>query len=808
MPILGPELNGVLRGLRRSPVFAATSLSILALATGAIIAVLAIAGNVLVRRLPVVDQDQIVIAWKEDYQAGFAHFPFTYQSIVALKDQLTTISDFATIDYNGAWPLSTIEGDQGLKLPAGMVSGRFFPLLGVRPVAGRLFEAGDDAIGGRRVIVIGEDLWRARYAADPRVLGRTISVYGNPHEIVGVVPSDFAYPRGAVAWIPMFTWQGEWLNNPDAVTQDIVARLKPGRTLEQFRAELEAVRGRTSTEQRREFATQRVVARSWTSEVVGDLRPPLLLLGIGALVVLMVACANLGSLLLVRCGERLHEVAVRAALGGGRRQVLRAVLLEHVVLVVGGVAFGAMLAWLSLRVIEPMLPIDLPRARSLSLGVLPLAAGVALGVAIGLLAGLAPALALIRADLGAALRRGGRSGAGGWGTHPVRRLLVSGQLVLAVAAVAGAGLLLRSLDRLRRIDVGFEPERLLFVDVTAAGFDADSAAGRARVDRFLQELSLVSGVEAVAANLSPPFVGNAGFYAKLKAEGREEVAELPLANYEAVTPGYFATMGIQLKRGRLLLPSDREGAPPVVVITERLASYLWPGQDAVGRRLGFAAGPHPQWRTVVGVIGDTRYNDLRVSVPTFLLPYRQIDAVPGYFLIRTSSTESMTGVVAGIRQAIHAANPAASLIEATPMRQLLGKPLGAILVTTGLTAMFGMIALALAAIGVYGVLSSFVVQRTREIGVRMALGANAKAVSELIVGQGLALVTGGLVLGLAASVLVGRGLSAFLYEVAPADPVTLGLVAGLLVIVAAVAMAVPIRRATRINPSEAIRVDC
>jgi putative ABC transport system permease protein len=769
--------------------------------------VLAVADSVLLRPLPVVDQDRVVIAWKEDHQAGFAHFPFTYQSIVALKDQLTTVSDFATIDYNGAWPLSTVEGDQGSKLPVGMVSGRFFAVLGVRPVAGRLFEAADDVMGGRRLIAIGEEYWRTRYQSDPGAIGRTLSVYGIPHEIVGVVPADFAYPKGAVAWIPMFTWQGEWLNNPDAVTQDIVARLEPGRTVEQFRAELEAVRGRTVTEQRPEFATQRAVVRSWTTEVVGDLRPPLILLGVGSLVVLIVACANVGSLLLVRCGGRFHEVAVRAALGGGRAQVLRAVMLEHLVLVVGGVVGGVVLAVLSLPVVEALLPVDLPRARHLSLGPLSLAAGSGLGLLIGLVAGVPPALALVRADFAAALRGAGRNGGGGWGTHPVRRLLVSGQLVLAVAAVASAGLLMRSLDRLRRIDLGFDPERLLFVDVTASSFDADILAARAMVDRFLDELSAVRGVETVAANFSPPFVGNAGAYAKLKAEGREVLADLPLANYEAVTPEYFAAMGIRLQRGRPLLASDREGTLPVVVISERLGQFLWPGEDPVGRRVGLAVIPDPPWGTVVGVYADTRYNELRTPVPSFLIPYRQSSLVPGYFLVRLRPGRSTAEVVPGIRQAVRAANPAASLIAATPMRDLLGKPLGTAVATTRLTTLFGVTALALAAIGVYGVLSSFVIQRTREIGVRMALGADAKAVSGLIVGQGLALVAGGLLVGLGASVAVGRGLEAFLYEVAPADPLTLGLVAGLLVVVAAGAMAIPIRRATRINPAEAIRGD-
>lgn len=305
-----PDFKAASRGLRRSPIFTTTCLAILSLASGAVITVLAVASNVLLRPLPVVNQDEIVMAWKEDYQAGFAHFPFSLPAVAALKAELTTVSDFATIDYNGAWPLSTTDRDQGFKLPVSMVSGHLFPMLGVRPVIGRLFAPTDDVIGGRRLIVIGENLWRVRYASDPTVIGKTISVLGFDHEIVGVVPADFAYPRGAIAWIPMLTWQGERLNNPDAVTQDIIARLKPGRTLEQFRAELEAARARAPLEKRQEFASHRVVARSFPTEVLGDLRPPILLLGVGALLVLVVACANIGSLLLVRSGERLWALAV------------------------------------------------------------------------------------------------------------------------------------------------------------------------------------------------------------------------------------------------------------------------------------------------------------------------------------------------------------------------------------------------------------------------------------------------------------------------------------------------------------------
>src|SRR5437899_5966157 len=302
------------------------------------------------------------MAWKEDYKAGFAHFPFSYPAVEALKDQLTTVSDLATIDYNGAWPLSTADGDRGLKLPTGMVSGHLLQRLGVRPVAGRLFLPADDVLSGPHVIVIGEGLWRTRYAGDPRAIGRTLRVFGIEHQVIGVVPADFAYPRGAVAWTPMFPWQGKFLNNPDAVTQDIVARLKPGRTLEQFRAELETARTRTVLEQQPQFKSHRVVARTFADEVVGDLRPTLLLLGIGALLVLVVACANIGSLLLVRTGGKLHEVAIRAAIGAGRGQVLRAVLLEHALLVMAGVSLGLAFAWMSVQAAGSLLPFDLPRS--------------------------------------------------------------------------------------------------------------------------------------------------------------------------------------------------------------------------------------------------------------------------------------------------------------------------------------------------------------------------------------------------------------------------------------------------------------
>jgi predicted permease len=802
------ELRFAFRGLRRSPVFTATSLIVLALASGTLTVVLSVVDGVLVRPLPVVAQDELVIAWKEDYKAGFAHFPFTYSSVEYLKGQLRTVSDLATIDYNGGMPFTTVNGDQATKISTSIVSGGFFNLLGVRPVIGRLFVPADDVPGGRHLVVLGEQWWRTHFEGDRHIIGKTMSIFGTPHEIIGIVPRDFAYPNGAAVWTLMLPWPNYGANN-DVVNQDIVARLKPGRTLTEFRLELEAARAHSPLEQGDAFKYHHVAARPFTDEVIGDVRPTVLLIGAAGLVVLIVASLNVGGLMFVRAGGRIGEIAIRAAIGASRGQVVRALIVEHLAVVGIGVGLGLIGAAIAVPAAGSLLPPDLARARGLTLHLAPVAVSGALAILLGSAAAAMPGLALLRVDLFGALQAGGRGGVRGWGTHGLRRALVTAQIALAVTSVVAAGLLVRTLERLQTIDLGMDPGGLWLVDTEprTANFDTSNARSRARVDRLTERLAQIPGVRRVAATLQPPFSGNGGFYAKFTTADHGEPSNSPLANYEVVTPQYFATMGMQLRQGRLIDASDREGSVLVAVINETLARVLWPGESPLGKRMAISAAPTLEWSTVVGVVHDTRYNELRTPTPTVYWSYRQVDLQPWYFVIRTERTPVAGSLLRALQRGVAEVDPTSIVSIATPLPALLAKPLATTRVSTMLITLFGVVALGLAAVGLYGVLSSYVLQQTREIGVRMALGADSRDIRTLVARRGVALVAAGLIIGATASLFVNQALTRFLYGVAPSDPLTLITVGVVLLIVAAAAMLLPAHRASRVNPIVALRSD-
>ena len=803
------DLRHAVRALRRAPAFAVTGVATLAAASATLTAVLAVVKGVLLDPLPVLEQDRIVVAWKQDLATGFAHFPFSYPAVHAMQGQLTTVTDLATVDYNGAFPLATVEGDRGIRLPAGIISGNLMPLLGIVPTVGRTLLPSDDVVGAAPVTVISEGLWRSRYAADPAVTSQAIRLHGKSYQIVGVVPGEFGLPAGAVMWMAYREYYPEALTHEDWALADLVVRLKPGRTLAQFQAELEALRKRIPPEQRPGWDAHRIVAQPLRDVVVGESAPTLLVLGAGAILVMVVAGVNLGGLLLVRSGGRMHEIAVRAAIGGGRWTALRTVLLEYWLVVIGGASLGLPSGWVFLRLMLPLLPAELPGLGTFGLD--PMTAGsVLLGcLAIGGVAVIGPTLALSRAQLVSSLKAGARSAAG-WSVHPLRRGMVALQIALAVTIVTGAGLLLRTLERLHRIQPGFQPEGVLFLELTDSRpyTGLDTTRSRNEIDRINEGLVLVPGVTSAGAVLSPPFVGNAGFYMKLVADemSAEEARDVPYANVDVVVPATFPTLGITLQRGRFLEASDREGAQLVAVINETLARRLWPKQDPVGRLLRAAESPTGKTALVVGVVADTRYNELKQAAPMVYLSYRQSEWIPSYYyVVRTAESATFDTLVPRLRTAVQTAEPGFAVTAVTPLPSILARPLARPRLAAVLVSCFGIIVLLLAALGVYGVMASFVVQRTRELGVRMALGATGPMVYRLVFRQGMVLAMVGTVVGLLLAGLGSRFVAGLLYEVRPLDFISFAATLVIAVLVASLAILIPATRAARLEPVAALR---
>lgn len=782
----------------------------LVLAAGAANAVLAVVYQVLLAPLPVRDQGEIAVAWKRDMASGLEHWPFTYPSASAIAPQLTTVSGTATADYNGAYPLSIVDGDQGVTLMTGLISGTLMPLLGVKPVLGRAILPADDVIGAPRVAVVSEAFWKSRYAADPAILTRSFRLYGESYQIVGVV-KGFGVPAGSQIWIAVRPYQREITESESYALADLLVRLKPGVTVAQFQAELEAVRARTPNEADRSYRAHRIVVKPLHDFIVSEARPTLLLLAGGVALLLIVAAANLGGLFLVRAGGRIHEIAIRSAIGGGALRSIRSLGNEFALVIGLGSLLGVPAGWALLKLLTPLLPPELPTEGGIVLRPLPVFLGVLGAVAAGLLGALPPVIALARADLVAALRSGGRAAAKGWGMHPIRRLMVGGQLALAVTIVAGAGLLLRTLQRMQRVDPGFRPEGVLLFDLAdSRKYDSLPGPKRSDVDRIIESVGSIPGVASASAVLSPPFVGHAGFYVKFvpgDMTDPEAVARLPYANTDVVYPTAAATLGLRLIQGRFIEAADREDTPRVVVLNETLARTLFPGGDAVGKLVRPPSTSATERALVVGIVGDTRYNEWLKAVPMAYLGYRQFEWIPGNFLVRTPDDATARALVPQLRTAVRQAVPSVAIRVATPLTELLARPLARPRLAAVLVSGFAVAVLTLAAIGIYAVMASFVVQRTREIGVRMALGATGRRVRGLVFRQGMALALIGLAVGLVIALLTGRLLHSLLFEVAPNDPVTLGIVALLLTGIAGLAVLVPATRASRLEPGEALKAE-
>jgi putative ABC transport system permease protein len=802
------ELLTAIRALRRTPGFALAGISTLAIAAGAVNAILAVVSSVLLAPLPIRDERKIVVAWKHDMASGYDHWPFTYPAVRSIEKLLTTVTEVATVDYNGAYPLSLVEGDQGHTILTGIISGNLMRVLGIEPILGRTIQPSDDVVGAPRVAVLSEAFWKTRYAGDPGALGRTFTMHGESYEIVGVVRGGFGVPAATVMWIAQKPLQPQLIDSELYVLADLVVRLKPGVTIEQFRLDLEAARSRSPSETIEAYKAHKVVITPLREKIVSDARPMLLLLATGALLVLVVAAANLGGLFLVRSGGRVHEIAIRAAIGGGMLRSLKTLIMEFGLVVAAGVALGVPAGWAMLRLLGPFLPAELPAPYGISLEPIPVLVTTLICAAIGLLGGAAPVVALGRADLVSALKSGGRGAARGWGMHPIRRVMVAAQVALAVIIVAGSGLLLRTLEQMQRIDPGFRPEGVLFMDLAdSRKVDTMVAPRRNEVDRFVEKLSTIPGVTSVGAVFSPPFVGTAGFYVKLREVGTStEAAErMPYANTDVIHPGSSATLGLRLVKGRLIDPSDRENTPIAVVLNETLARTIFQDRDPIGKLVRPPSTDTTVRAVVVGVVADTRYNELLRPAPMAYFSYRQLEWIPQNYVIRTANDAAARALIPQIRQAVQEVEPAIAVRRALPLSEMLGQPLARPRLAALLVTGFALVVLTLAAVGIYSVMASFVVQRTREIGVRMALGATGPMVHGLVFRQGMVLTAIGLVVGLVAALLGGRVLQSMLYEVTATDPLTFVAVALLLLIVAAGAVVVPSIRAARLEPVDALR---
>jgi putative ABC transport system permease protein len=808
----GRDVRYALRMGVRNLGFSAIAILTLALGIAGTTSMFALIQGVLLRPLPVVEQDRLIVAWRESRTSGFAHYPFGNTEIEEVARASRLLVSTAGVSRHGVSRSVLVEDGDSSYVNEALVTGSFFEVLGVRPILGRAITHEDDVDGAEDVLVISHGLWQRRYGGSREVVGRRVTLRGQRFTIVGVMPPDLVYPDRVEVWrttrsVPTTVPFGE------AARQeiDLVARVRPGVTTEQVRSELNTLLERMSEKALPNVPQGlRPVVRSFEAVVVGDIRTSLVALFGAVALVLLVASANAANLLLMRGEARRGELAVRAALGAGRGRIARQLFVESLVLALAAGAAGLALTWWSLQALIALVPEGLPRVESIRIDTAVILFTIAIAFLTALLAGLAPARFSANVDLAAPLRSGGGREVARSSGQRGRRTLVVAQVALAVTVVAAAGLLIRSVLRLQSVSLGLPAERLLLVELDVPQAKYSERVRRAQfADDVMAQLESVPGIAAATPVNMTPFTGQGWDLPAFTAEGQsaEQAEGNASLNLESVHPNYFETFEVPLVRGRAFTAADREGAPDVAIISEDVAAQTWRGQDPIGKRLkmGDLADPKPKWHTIVGVAAATRYRDLRRSRPTLYFPAAQFQITAEMLAVRT--TESLDLVASLVRDRIRAVDPDVHVMRVTQFTEMLDAPLAQPRFNAFMLSIFGVAALLLSAIGLYGLMAAYVRQRDREIALRLALGATAAAVRRLVLGEALWLAGFGAVIGLAGAASVTSLLSGMLFEVRPLDPLAILGAALLLVAASALASYVPVRRATGVNATAMLRSD-
>ena len=800
------DLQLAWRGLRRAKGFTATAVLTLAIGIAGASVMFALIEGVLLRPLPVREQARLLVAWKEQRASGFAHYPFRMTEIDTLSKDGVLFESTAGVDYNGAQPWVVVENGSATSVQSAAITGDFFGVLGVEPLLGRTLNRDDDGIGAESVIAISHGLWQRRYGGRRDVIGRTVTMRDRRFTIVGVMPAGFDYPRGSEAWVSLTALTSTIIDPDYTPYVDLIARLRPGATMEQAASELSGLIARLESEAP-PGATRGLtpVVRSYEDVVVGDVRLTLFVLFAAVGLVLLIASANVANLLLMRGEGRRSEMAIRSTLGASRSRLARQVLAESAVLALASGAAGLAVTWWSLPALIALVPDGLPRVDSIRLDAGVLIFAMAIAFMTSTVAGMVPAMSASRIDLASQSRGGG--GMRGSGARHGRRTLVVVQVALAITVVAAAGLLTRSVLQLEAAEMGLAAEELVLVQLALPQAKYVERDRRLQfLDDIVKELVAVPGIAGATPVNTPPFAGTGGWDAAtftVEGQSADRAANSSL-NLESIHPNYFATVGVSLIRGRGFGPADLEGTPNVVIVSEDVAARAWPGEEPLGKRLklGGASSDDP-WRTVVGVARTTRYRELREPRATVYLPATQFMFGAGAVVLRTTSPARM--VAGAARDRIRAVDPGVQVMRITPFADLLDRPLARPRFDAFVLGVFGLAALALAAIGLYAVMGAYVRQRNTEIGIRVALGATAFDVRRLVVGEGLWLAGLGAVIGLASAAAATRLLRGLLFGVHPLDAVSM-LAAVLLVVGASVlASYLPASRAARVDPLTLLR---
>ncbi|MGA8223425.1 MAG: ABC transporter permease [Candidatus Acidiferrales bacterium] len=821
MGALLQDLKHGLRILAKSPGFTSVAVLTLALGIGASTAVFSIVNAVLLKALPYPHAEQIVFPWRQapvgwnlgynEIQWGLTEFRLllrdskTFQELGAFKSDsfiLTGTGEPVRLD--------------GLRASAG-----FFPALGVQPALGRAFSLEEDTPGQEHEVLLSYGLWREKFGADPGVLGRAITLNGEVYTVSGVMPAGFSFPRKeempgsfefpreAALWVPL-ALPAALVHPDDPDELAVIGRMKPGVTIEQAQGEMNVLTKRLDTENPRSKGWNVSRVKPLARQVVGDTERPLLLLFAAIGVVLLIACANVANLILMRSVGRQREFTLRAALGAGRARIVRQVLTESIVLAFAGGVLGIALGEAGVYFVKAFGPASLPRLHEVTLDARVFFFALGITLITGILFGLVPALGAANENLAESLKEGGQRSGGSHAGSRMRNALLVSEVALALVLVIAASLLVRTFVHMLKVDPGFNPARVLTFELSLPGAkygDTDHIVGL--YQNTLERLRNVPGVESAGLVRTVP-MGGAADSTGIRFPGHAVTGDKirPYAEYTMVSPGYFSAVGTPLLRGPDFLESDSSDSQPVTIISKAMAKQYWPGEDPIGKQVGPGSARY-SLLTIVGIAADVKHLSVREDPgPEMYVLYNQKpwpSLLTMQFALRTKADPA--AVTAGAREAIRSLDPDLPIAKVASLETVVDASMTQPRFTMILLAIFGVVALVLASVGIYGVISYAVAQRTRELGIRLALGAQRGNVFGMILGQGIRVAGLGVFLGLVGAAAITRVMDSLLYGVQATDPLTFVAVPLLLLGVALAACYVPARRAMRVDPMVALRYE-
>lgn len=816
------DLRYAARTLSRDPWFTLTVILTLAVGIGATVATFGVVNGVLLRALPVRDQNRLLVL-----ATGHRTGP---HATVGVALNLGDLRDFAAqsraLDavagvppvVGTVPPFTAYDGDRAISLATMEVTGNFFQVLGVRATLGRMLNPADDEAGAAPVLVLSDAAWHREFGGRPDIVGREIRLSARTFTVVGVAAPTFSYPGRSDAWMSLATMMRLYGHDPGPGDGwfDVIARLRPGATAQEAQREFTSFLEHLDLPASGDSTSRRGIVTSYTELITGDIQPPLVILSMAVALLLAITCTNVAGLVLGRGLARDGEMAVRSALGASRGRIIAHLMTENALLGAVGGTVGTLVAWFALRVTIALAPSGLERFDQVRFGGAALAFALLLTIGVILAFGLVPARAAASALLDARLRRSSHAVGSRRIAMRARGALVVVQLSLALVVLAGGGLLMRSLARMQHVGFGFRADHLLYLIITESnGSGGEWRAAEERHTMVMKELAerlrTVPGITAATLTWMIPFSvieGANGYTEHFDREGQtiDEGMQSPIAGEDVASDSYFTTLGIPIIRGRTFGAVDNPPAPEVAVVSQSFANVAWPSQDPMGKRFRAVnpGGGVGAWRTVVGVAADTRYRDVTAVQPMIYIPVRQ--SGPGAIMAVRTSVPSLS-VLPAIRSTLDGLDQGYAVSEAYPIEDLLDLALARPRFLAAVLSTLSACAVLLAAVGLFGMLAAVVRQRTHEIGVRMALGATPGAIRTLVFRQAELLACAGIAVGLVVAVAATRVLRSQLFDVSPTDPVTLVMTAIGLLAIAGLAAYLPARRATSIDPVGVLRAD-